>query len=107
MQNDKALMSLCLARKAGKLVCGTDLCVEAVRSGSALLVVVASDVSQPTLKKIADKTAFRSVPCVRTEYSRSRLGAAFGSGECACAAVTDANFVKMFTQAKNKQAEEN
>ena len=107
MQNDKALMSLCLARKAGKLVCGADLCIEAFRSGKAALAVIACDVSDGTLKRVSDKAAYYKVNAVQTEYSRSRLGAAFGSGECACAAVTDANFVKMFTQAKNKQAEEN
>ena len=104
MNNDKALMSLCLARKAGRLVCGTGPCMESVRYGKAKLVIIACDVSAPTLKKMTDKTAFHNVPA---EYSRSRLGAAFGCGICACAAVTDDNFVRMFTQAKNKQAEEN
>ncbi|MBO7548543.1 MAG: ribosomal L7Ae/L30e/S12e/Gadd45 family protein [Clostridia bacterium] len=107
MNNDKALMSLCLARKAGRLVCGTGPCMESVRYGRAKLVIIACDVSAPTLKKITDKTAFHNVPAVCTEYSRSRLGAAFGCGICACAAVTDDNFVRMFTQANNKQAEEN
>ena len=110
MNNDKALNSLCLARKAGRLVCGTGPCIESVRYGRAKLVIIACDVSAPTLKKITDKTAFHNVPSVRTEYSRSRLGAAFGCGLCACAAVTDENFVRAYDKSvdnANKQAEEN
>ncbi len=107
MNEDRALMALCLARKAGKLCCGTELCIEASRSKKALLVLTANDVSPQTLKRITDKSNHNGVPVEQTAYSRERLGAAFGFPECACVALCDRNFVNMYSQAKNKQSEVN
>lgn len=107
MNNDKVLSSLCLARKAGKLCTGTEQCLDAVRGKKALLTLIACDVSANTLKLITDKSSSYGVPVEKTAYSREQLGAAFGSPECACAAICDMNFVKMYASAKNKQAEVN
>lgn len=107
MNTDRALSALCLARKAGKLVCGTEQCLDAVRNKKACLLLAASDVSAQTLKQITDKSSFYGVAVEHTPYTRSVLGAAFGMAECACAALCGTDFVKMYSQAKNKQSEVN
>ena len=48
----KLLGMLGFAARARKLVCGTDLCRDEIRRGKLQLVLVASDASQNTKKRI-------------------------------------------------------
>ena len=50
--NDKVLGYLGLARKAGKLIFGTDACIEAIDKRKVKLVIVVKDASDRTKNKV-------------------------------------------------------
>ena len=52
MSNDRISGFLGLCRKAGKLVLGFDICVEALQKGNAELVLIARDCSERTAREI-------------------------------------------------------
>lgn len=85
------LNMLGLAKRAGKIICGTRLCEEAVKKRKAMLVIIASDASEATKKEIKDCCSY-----YKTEYieigTRESIGNILGTGNCAAAAVTDKNF---------------
>lgn len=85
----ESLLGLCM--RAGKLKSG-ELAVEnAVKDGSASLVVVAADASANTRKLFHDKCAFYEVPCM--EYgTKESLGHAVGKEYRASMAVMDKGF---------------
>ena len=58
---DKAQRYLGLARKAGLLATGADGCADAIASGKAKLLMLASDASPNTAKR---NTAQRCSPCL-------------------------------------------
>ena len=94
----KLLGLLGFAARARRLVCGTDLCRDAVRQGKVLLVLAASDASPNTVKRIVDackyyKTDFCQVP-VSSDILSSQIGKA---SSIAVIGVTDANFVSGIT----------
>ncbi len=92
------MSALSLAAKAGKIKSGEFQTEAAIRDGSALLVLVASDASENTKKKFRDACAFVKVPIV--EYGdREALGHCIGRDFRATAAVTDASFAKMLENA--------
>ncbi|MEG2003349.1 MAG: ribosomal L7Ae/L30e/S12e/Gadd45 family protein [Clostridia bacterium] len=99
---NKVLSCLGLAKKAGKLSVGTASTLDEIKNKKALLVILASDASDNTKKLITDKAKFRSIPYQELDCTCSEMGDALGKTACACAAITDKSFVKMFEQAKNK-----
>lgn len=48
----KVYSMLGLSMKAGKLVCGADVCIENIKDKKAFLVIVANDASENTKEKI-------------------------------------------------------
>ena len=88
MKQDKVLSLLGLSRRAGKLISGADLTVEAVRRGVCHLVVIAGDASAGSRKRIEDKCRYRNVPFV-VYADRETLGACLGQNGRSCAAVCD------------------
>jgi len=83
---DKIAGMLGLAERAGKLVSGESKTLEAVRSGKALICIVAADASDNTRKLFHDKCGFNNVPVF--EY-----GTKISLGH-ASMAVCDENFAK-------------
>lgn len=57
-----SLLSIC--QKAGKVKTGEDMCVNALRSGEAKLVIIAEDASANTKKKFTNKSNHYNVPFV-------------------------------------------
>ncbi len=93
MANNRLLGTLGLCRRAGKAVLGTDLVCKAMRRKELFSVVLASDASDNTKKKIRDKTAFYSVKLVETEMSSDEIGRAVGkAGSVAVVGIADENF---------------
>ena len=88
MTRPKALMTLGLACRAGKVVSGEMMTEKAVRSGRASLILIAGDASDGTKKKFTDHASYYHVP-VRTVFDRESLGSAIGKEFRAVAAVTD------------------
>lgn len=72
---DKFLNLLGLATKAGKLVSGDETTVNAVRKNSVSLVIVATDASEATIKKMKDKCNYYETPilvsCTKAELSHA------------------------------------
>jgi ribosomal protein L7Ae-like RNA K-turn-binding protein len=80
-----------LARRAGKVVLGSEAIEDAIRSKKALLVIVAADAAKGTAKRLMDKCKSYNVPCMVFGTKQS-LGKITGVGEAAGVAVTHSSF---------------
>lgn len=91
----KLLLTLGLCRRAGKLVIGTPMVCEKMRTGHTVCYVFyASDVSDATEKKLRSKCSHYGIPILKIEASREMLGKAVGKcGAVAAVALTDAGFL--------------
>lgn len=90
---DKALSMLGLARRAGKLLYGSENVVMSARQGKVSLAVMAGDASERTKKLLTNKCKSFSVPLY--EYStKEELGKALGKSDISALGVSDRNFAK-------------
>lgn len=80
-----------LAMRAGYIVTGEERVVQKIRSGQADLVLIASDASKNTAKKLTDKSSYYKVPHLNC-LDRQTLGQALGYGERVAVAVTNKGF---------------
>gem|GEM_PF-1840959 len=88
--------TLGLAKKAGAIIAGTELVIDAVRKKKACHVFMCSDVSPGTSKKILDKTAFYQVPVTKLNLTMSELARYIGLLRLTAAvAITNKNFLKL------------
>ena len=85
---DKALGMLGLAKRAGKISGGSELCEAAVRSGSAKLVIIASDISENGRKAITDCCTYYNIRHI-TYADKLSLGRAVGAKMRAVVSVND------------------
>jgi len=94
IQADKKLLSfLGLAAKAGKIMSGEFQTETAVKSGTAHLVLVATDASENTKKLFRDKCSYYRVPFYELG-TKGELGAAIGKEYRASLAIVDEGFAK-------------
>ncbi|WP_139488944.1 YlxQ family RNA-binding protein [Brevibacillus dissolubilis] len=91
--NPKVSNLLGLAMRARKIVTGEGLVVDAVRKGQAKIVLLATDASANTAKKVTDKCQHYQVPCYAL-LTRYELGQAIGKEARVSIAITDGNFAK-------------
>ncbi|MGN7470188.1 YlxQ family RNA-binding protein [Brevibacillus sp. SAFN-007a] len=84
----QAAQLLGIAMRARKIVTGEELVIAAIRNGQARLVLLASDASDNTAKKVKDKCSYYGVSCVTTG-DRYSLGHAIGKDGRVTVAVTD------------------
>ena len=95
----RVMNALGLCRKAGALICGTDMICTSLRDGKGkrpLLVLEAADTSDGTHKKINDKCSFYGVKAVRLKETSEELARAVGkTGGLAAVAVTDENLARL------------
>jgi len=92
---DKLKGMIGFARKAGKIIRGTDIVNEAVRQGAPKLyaVVVASDISENTRKRIVNCMTYYGQSFMDSVLTTDELSKAIGShGAVACVGVTDEGF---------------
>lgn len=99
MKND-ALLTLGLARRAGKTVPGMDLLTEL--SKAPALILVASDASERVLKTLK----MRGWDFVRTGIPKADLGHALGCTEVAAVGVADAGFAAVIREKMKFQEEQ-
>lgn len=90
----RVLSHLGLCVRAGQLVTGEELVLEVVRNGKAKLVILTTDASDNTAKRIQDKCAHYEIPMV-VAFTRGQLGDAIGKAERVVVAVTDKGFGKL------------
>ena len=94
MNNDKTLGMIGLAARARKIVAGTEIVTERIKSGKGVkLVLIASDVSDNTLKKIVNCCEYYGVDRVVLQYTQDELSHAIGK-MCltSSVAIIDRNF---------------
>jgi len=82
-----------LARKAGKLIYGSDAAAKAVRAKKAHLVILAEDASDNTKKLMKNKCRSFGVPLIEM-MSAGEIGEKFGKSDISVLAVSDENFAK-------------
>ncbi len=98
MKPDKVLSYLGLAMRGRNLVSGELQTEEAVKNGSAVIVIVAGDASENTKKLFRDKCSFYEVPVY--EYgTKETLGRAIGKDLRSSLAVTDVGLAQAIEKA--------
>ena len=82
-----------LMNRAGALITGTDMVINGVRSGKVKFVLIDSEVSDNTLKKITDKCKYYNVSYIVIP-AETNLGTVIGKGSRKIVGITDQKFVK-------------
>ena len=90
---DKVLGMIGLAKRAGKVATGEDICSRAVKGGKSKLIIVACDASENTKKSITDSCRFYNVDYIEAG-SKSELGKYTGADSRAVVSINDDNFAK-------------
>ena len=92
--------SLGLCSKAGKLIFGVPMIIEAMQKGKKVfLVIEAQDTSDNTHKKITDKCNFYGVKKIRLDVDGGVLASYVGkSSSLAAVAITDESFYQMVSK---------
>lgn len=89
MKQNKIFSLLGIAMRGHNLVSGEFQTLDAVRKGSAMLVIIAEDASDNTRKLFTDKCSFYEVP-VRSYGTKEDLGRAIGKDLRSSLGVCDA-----------------
>lgn len=89
MRQNKILSLLGLAARGHNLVSGEFQTLDAIKSGKAMLVIVAEDASANTVKLFNDKCSFYEIP-VFQYGSKEELGRAIGKEMRSSLALCDA-----------------
>ena len=100
MMDKRILTSLGLCSKAGKLIFGVPMIIEAMQKDKRIyLVLEAGDTSDNTHKKITDKCLFYGIEKIKLEFNGGELASAVGkSSNLAAIAITDEGFFKMISK---------
>ena len=100
MMDNRFWGSLGLSSKAGKLIYGVSMIIEAMQKGKKVyLVIEAGDTSDNTHKKITDKCSFYGVEKIRIDADGGELASRIGkSSSLAAVAITDESFYKMVSK---------
>lgn len=93
MKIEKVLGMLGLARRAGKLEGGYDICVDRIRLRRAKLVVAASDISEKSYKNLCFEAKRENVPARRLVADMETLSKSCGI-KAGMAVITDGGFAK-------------
>ena len=92
------LFSIGLARKAGKVIVGTDMVCDEIRKSKIHLVLFANDVSDNTKKKITDCCTYYHVEIHSCELTKDELGRAIGKPFAACIGIADINLSTLISR---------
>ena len=93
MRQNKVLSLLGLAMRGRNLVSGEFQTLEAVRTGTACLVLIAEDASENTRKLFTDKCSFYEVP-IRCFGTKDALGGAVGKDMRSSVGICDEGLAK-------------
>lgn len=85
-----------LAARARKCQTGTEICVDYMRAGKGKLLVVASDISDNTKKKLVKTAVFHKIPYTEPGIDKGSLANAVGKkSDAAAVLLMDGGFVKI------------
>ena len=93
MRLNKVLSMLGLAARGRNVVSGELQTLDAIKDGSAMLVIVAEDASENTRKLFTDKCSFYQVP-IKLYGTREELGRAIGKDIRSSLAVVNAGLAQ-------------
>ncbi len=94
-EQDRLCKMLGLAKKAGKLQCGTDVCCEAVRAKKAKLVLLSENAAPNTKKRVQNCCTYYHIACRVLPIDVDTLSHAVGASmSLAAVAVTDDGFAR-------------
>ena len=100
---NKVVSLLGIAKKAGKVIAGTEMAVESVRSrkkDAVKLFILACDASANTVKRIENTSAYYKIPVIRLEADKSELARIIGRhSEVSALGVTDQGFTDAMLKA--------
>ena len=81
-----------LARKAGRLVLGAAAVEQRIKQGKAALLLMASDASPNTARRVEQWTRDTKTDLIVIPYTKEQFGRAMGRSECAVALLADEGF---------------
>ena len=87
----KGLQLISIAMKAGKVASGEFQTEEAIKLGTAALVIIAGDASENTAKKFRDKCKYYEIPNIVCS-DKETLGRIIGKNERSVIALKDRDF---------------
>ena len=98
----KVISLIGMAKKAGKLLSGTDRVVESVREknkNGVKLLLCSADASQNTVKRISNTSSFYNIPFFTLWIDKNELARVIGSDSfVSVIGITDAGFCKAMTE---------
>lgn len=95
---ERILAYLALANKAGKVISGSDMVMDACKKGHHVgIVFVAADISVDIGQKVLAYARQCGAECV-TLFDKDRLGALLGKGLRSVAAVQESGFIQVMQQ---------
>lgn len=100
-EEQRIYQMLGIATRARQVTTGEDLVVREVQAKKAHLVIVSSDASPNTMKKITDKCTFFNVE-MHVFGSREDLGHAIGKESRVVLAIMDAGFASKISDLLNE-----
>lgn len=92
----KALNLLGLAQRAGKLMTGESMVLDAIKQNKAKIVIVASDSSKRSIKQFKNKSQTYNVK-INLDYTSEEISQAIGKERKNCA-IIDNGFAESFIQ---------
>ena len=98
MNKTKTQALLGFAAKAGKLSFGTHATTFSIESGRAKLVVVASDISEKSVKEIKFKAAKQNIPVKTLSDTTSQVLSHTVGKTCGIISVNDQGFADAITK---------
>jgi ribosomal protein L7Ae-like RNA K-turn-binding protein len=104
MSQNRTLSQLGLCRRAGKMQTGEEPAMYAIMDRSAKLIIISTDISEQTLKKITDKCKTYQVPYVQL-FDRYEIGSAVGHAARVVVAITDEGFATMIRRSLETNTE--
>ena len=107
-KNERFLRMLGLARRAGKVVLGTPLSLQALHKGRARLLIVCEEASAQTKKKMHTQAEFYHIPLIVLEMPQERFSHLLGKqAPVVSVAVTDDGFAAELLKSSGKEDSEN
>jgi ribosomal protein L7Ae-like RNA K-turn-binding protein len=93
--------TLGLAYRARKVVVGTDLTISSLRMGKLQLILLATDASHTTKKKVYDKAKFYQVEVIE-ELTSFDISMALGKDDIKVIGITDRGFSQLLMSQRTK-----
>lgn len=93
-----------LAKRANKIVCGTDFVIDGMRNKNVYLVFLSSDASLNTKKKIYDKARYYNIEVIDT-FNSVELNLAIGNKGKMTIGIKDQGFSKKFKEMRDNSGQ--